>query len=161
MISCDIDMKTSGLSKFTDNATSRAKIRIPQAEGARREMLVEMRGAKKNIGVELDQENGWIYALPSGESRDKAFDSMSVNYICLCIAPGVPGGTKSVENKLEMLMMPRSFNDDRYNQLNPNMCPISHACIRLFKTSSCGEGGVLQSFEQQVLLELCAAPLSC
>jgi hypothetical protein len=70
-------------------------------------MVLEMKKAKKVIGIELEQTKGWIYVFPSGECR-----GVDVDYLCYCISPYLDEGIKGIEQKLEILMMPTASSTD-------------------------------------------------
>mmetsp|Transcript_16847 Transcript_16847/g.25337 ORF Transcript_16847/g.25337 Transcript_16847/m.25337 type:complete len:757 (-) Transcript_16847:91-2361(-) len=124
VLSCNIDLEQSGIKKHLEGPHGHATIRIPSTDAARREMMRELRKARKAVGVEIDHGMGWMYALPFGDSRDRNeqpnspqngvtfSSSIIIEYVCLCTSPPIEGGIKGLEQKLEIMMMPSRAHSD-------------------------------------------------
>lgn len=110
--------------KYFETSVTRNRLRLPSTESSKREMLIEMKKARKVMGVELEQNRGWLYVLPNGECRAKNMDenesnsilssSLLLDYVCFCTSPIIDGGLKSIEQQLEILMAPVLSPTDWY-----------------------------------------------
>ena len=114
--SCELNLKRSGIIKYFESITTRNRLRLPSTDSLKHDMLIEMKKARKVMGVELEQSRGWLYVLPNGECRGKNMDenesntsmtsSLLLDYVCLCTTPSIDGGIKSIEQQLEVIVAP-------------------------------------------------------
>ena len=162
--SCELNLKLSGMMKYFESSTStRNRIRIPLTESSKKEMLSEMKKAKKVIGMEVENSRGWIYVLPHGDcramnpsswaatssSRPILHSSLIVDYLCLCTNPPVEGGIKGVEQQLEVLMTP-SLSAVNWFSLVPDRNLRSHS----LDPQRQPEVNILASYDAEVILHL-------
>lgn len=131
LLCCDLDVAATGVSAFLQDAASAKEpqtIRLPVNASARADLLRELRGSKKAVGLQLEHGMGWLYTLPpsrrqggrasasptsnSAEGRragTTGFNNaevVSLEYICVCTDSLLEGGLKLLEQRLEVLLTP-------------------------------------------------------
>jgi hypothetical protein len=116
--SCEIDLKKCCLDKSSQGSAANTTIRIPATETTRREMLQELKKAKKAVSVQIDHGRGHMFVLPStGDVRDSAAGDhgnggLHLDYVCLCTTPPIEDGLRGLELRMETMVMPSAAESD-------------------------------------------------
>jgi hypothetical protein len=116
--------------KYFENSSSvsRNRIRVPLTDSSKKEMLSEMKKAKKVIGMEVEHGRGWIYVLPHGDCRGHT--SLVLDYVCLCTNPLIEGGVKGTEQQLEALTVPAFVPSDwLVSQMSPSFTSVPPSTV--------------------------------
>ena len=68
LLCCDIDIVSTGISVYLQEAVNSNKdaqmIRLPVNASARGDLLRELKGSKKLVGLQLEHGLGWVYTVP-------------------------------------------------------------------------------------------------
>ena len=130
--SCELDLKASGMDKYMQGTSGSATIRIPSTESSRREMLYELKKARKCLVVQIDHGRGHMFVIPKGEIKDSGGDAGSfsaggvyVDYVCLCTSPPIEDGLRGLELRMETMAMPTSAEGDWLSRGSTEGSPVS------------------------------------
>lgn len=111
-------MKKCGLDKLSQGAAASTTIRIPATETTRREMLMELKKARKAVSVQIDYGRGQLFVLPTiGDVRDVSTGDhgsvgVHLDYVCLCTCPPIEDGLRGLELRMETMVMPSAAETD-------------------------------------------------
>lgn len=118
MLCCKLNLKRAGVA---NKDKEKQRLVIPHSEQSREEMIIDLKKTRKAIEIDVDfpstnntstnkvgsSVDNVLYAIPASLCSA----AVKIDYASICVTPMIEGGSRSIESKIDILMMPHSDID--------------------------------------------------